>query len=68
MALERLAGLAEVAEICRVSKGTALRYTKRADFPEPIGRVAATPIWRARDVEDWAAKTLPLREGRPSSN
>lgn len=65
MALEPFAGLAEVAQICGVSKGTALRYTKRDDFPEPIGRVAATPIWRVHDVEEWASRTLPLKEGRP---
>jgi predicted DNA-binding transcriptional regulator AlpA len=63
--LEDLVGLAEVAALCNVTKGTALRYSKRADFPTPIGRVAAGPIWRSVDVEEWAKTTLPLRIGRP---
>ena len=64
---EALAGLAEIAEICRVAKGTALRYSKRPDFPDPIGRIAAGPIWKRADVEAWALRVLPLKTGRPSS-
>ena len=63
--LLELAGFTEVASICRVTKTTALRYVKRPDFPEPIGRVAAGPIWRASDVQKWARETLPLAVGRP---
>ncbi len=61
-----LAGLAEVATICRVSKRTAVRYTSRADFPEPIGELAAGPVWCAADVERWAHEKLPLPKGRPA--
>jgi len=64
---EELAGLAEVARICGVSKGTALRYTRRTDFPRPVGRIAASPIWRVTDVKAWAERTLPLKRGRPRS-
>jgi hypothetical protein len=63
--LLELSGLAEIAEICETTKPTALRYTKRADFPDPIGRIAAGPIWRRADIERWAASTLPLQVGRP---
>jgi predicted DNA-binding transcriptional regulator AlpA len=66
--LEPLAGLAEVAKICGVAKGTALRYTKRPDFPTPIDHIAAGPIWKRADVEDWASRVLPLKTGRPSSS
>ncbi len=62
---EQLASVKEVAEICGVSKRTAARYTNRDDFPEPIGELGVGRIWRRRDVERWAAKTLPLDTGRP---
>lgn len=62
---EKLAGLAEVAELLGVPKRTAARYTERADFPEPLGRLAAGPVWRRADIEAWGRKTLPLRSGRP---
>jgi hypothetical protein len=60
-----LAGVAEVAEICRVPKRTAIRYTQRPDFPVPIDRLASGPIWRRADVERWAKAMLPLPAGRP---
>lgn len=60
-----LASVAEVAEICGVPKRTAFRYIQRGDFPKPIERLAAGPIWRRADIEEWAAKTLPLPTGRP---
>jgi predicted DNA-binding transcriptional regulator AlpA len=60
MAQEELAGLAEVATLLGVTKRTAQRYTHRADFPEPISILAATPVWRARDIAKWKTSTLPL--------
>lgn len=57
-------GLAELAELLDVGKPTAVRYAKRRDFPEPA-RLASGPVWSKREVLKWAAKTLPLREGRP---
>jgi hypothetical protein len=62
-----LAGLAEVAEVCRVAKRTALTYTKRPDFPEPLDRIASGPVWRREDVEAWAKARLPLPQGRPAA-
>jgi predicted DNA-binding transcriptional regulator AlpA len=66
VALEELAGLAEIAEILRVSRSTAARYAERADFPAPIGRLGRGRIWRRRDVEKWGRLRLPLpKPGRP---
>lgn len=62
-----LAGLAEVAETLGVSKRTAVRYVARADFPEPLERLAAGPIWRRDQVAEWGRLNLPLQEGRPRS-
>ncbi len=58
-------GLAEVANLLGVTKRTALSYTARDDFPTPLQRLAATPVWRRDDVLAWAEATLPLRTGRP---
>jgi predicted DNA-binding transcriptional regulator AlpA len=61
-----LAGLAEVAELLGIAKRTASKYVRRPDFPKPVDRLAAGPVWRRRDVERWAKATLPLpRTGRP---
>jgi predicted DNA-binding transcriptional regulator AlpA len=60
MRSDALAGLSEVADLLGVTKRTAQRYTKRADFPEPIATLAATPVWKQRDVEKWREAMLPL--------
>jgi predicted DNA-binding transcriptional regulator AlpA len=62
-----LAGLAEVAEVCGVSKQMATRYTRRPGFPEPVDRLAAGPVWRRSEIEAWAKETLPLRRRKPAS-
>lgn len=60
-----LVGLAEVAQILGVTKRTATTYSQRPDFPEPLERLAATPVWLSTDVAAWAEQTLPLTRGRP---
>jgi predicted DNA-binding transcriptional regulator AlpA len=60
----RLAGLAEVAALLGVSKRTATRYTNRDDFPAPLARLAAGPIWLEDDVRKWQQTTV-VRRGRP---
>jgi predicted DNA-binding transcriptional regulator AlpA len=49
-----LLGLAEVAELLGFSRRHAARVTARPDFPRPVTRLAATPIWRKSQVEKWA--------------
>ena len=63
-----LVGLAEVVELLGVTKRTATNYTKREDFPAPVQRLAATPIWKRAEVAAWATDTLPLTRGRPVSS
>ena len=60
----RLAGLAEVAALLGVSKRTATRYTGRSDFPAPVARLAAGPVWLEDDVREWK-RTTPITPGRP---
>jgi hypothetical protein len=66
MAPDELAGLHEVAEILGVPKRTAARYVLRDDFPEPLDRLAAGPVWRRVDVAQWGRDHLPLPSGRPA--
>jgi predicted DNA-binding transcriptional regulator AlpA len=61
----KLVGLAEVAEVLGVSKRTAARYTMRADFPEPLARLRAGPVWQEEDVLAWARSEPPARPGKP---
>ena len=59
--IPELVGLAEVAELLGKSRRQAVRWTNRPDFPEPIARLRATPVWRGADVERWA-QTAPFRQ------
>lgn len=65
MAKSRLVGFAELPELLGVSRATAQRYSKRADFPEPLDRLASGPVWQRCDVERWAAEYMPVKRGRP---
>jgi predicted DNA-binding transcriptional regulator AlpA len=58
-----LLGLAEVAELLGRSRRQATRLTARSDFPEPIARLRATPVWRRADVERWAKTATRGRWG-----
>ncbi len=60
-----LVGLAEVADMLGVTKRTATSYSSREDFPAPLQRLAATPVWRRAEVAAWGDRTLPLTRGRP---
>ena len=60
-----LVGVAEIAQIFGVSKQTAVKYSQRPDFPEPLDRLASGPVWLRADVESWGRDHLPLRTGRP---
>jgi predicted DNA-binding transcriptional regulator AlpA len=59
-----LAGLAEVAAMLNTSRTQAKRWTRREDFPEPIARLRATPVWRADDVKAWAKQRKPVPVNR----
>lgn len=60
-----LVGLGDIAEMYGVRKNSAWRWSRRDEFPEPAGRISGRiPFWRRRDVERWAAKNLPLVQGR----
>lgn len=60
-----LVGLSETAGVLAVTKRTATRYSQRDDFPVPVDRLAAGPVWRRDDVVAWGRDHLPLPAGRP---
>jgi hypothetical protein len=63
-----LAGIAEIAALFGVTKNTALKYTRRPDFPKELDRLAAGPVWKLSDVEQWARDHRPdegFPRGRP---
>jgi predicted DNA-binding transcriptional regulator AlpA len=60
-----LLGFGEVAEILKVARSTAARYTQREDFPAPAARLGSGPVWRRADVEAWKAVNPKRRPGRP---
>jgi hypothetical protein len=60
-----LVGIAEIADLLGVTKNTAVKYTRRPDFPEPLDRLASGPVWSRQALDGWARATLPLPMGRP---
>lgn len=51
---DHLMGVAEVAKLLGVSRQRVQQLARRTDFPEPVARLAATPVWESEDVEQWA--------------
>jgi predicted DNA-binding transcriptional regulator AlpA len=62
---EKVVSLSTIAKLLGCDRGTAWRYTKRDDFPEPLATLPIGKVWETRAVEKWAARTLPLQQGRP---
>jgi predicted DNA-binding transcriptional regulator AlpA len=60
-----LVGFTEVAQLLSASEAAVARYIKRADFPEPAGRLARGKVWLRSEVVAWGRDYLPLRRGRP---
>jgi len=50
----RLAGVREVAELLGVSRQRVSQLAEKPDFPKPLDRIAAGPVWRLADVKAWA--------------
>jgi predicted DNA-binding transcriptional regulator AlpA len=65
MSPEKIVQLKELCELLGKSRPIAWKYTKRPDFPKPIAHLSTGRVWERRQVEAWAAKTLPLPPGKP---
>lgn len=57
-----LAGLAEVAAELGCSKQQISALRRRADFPEPVVNLAATPIWDIRDIRHFKGEWTNRRK------
>jgi predicted DNA-binding transcriptional regulator AlpA len=51
---DHLMGVAEVAAFLSVSRQRVQQLARRPDFPAPVARLAATPVWESVDIERWA--------------
>jgi predicted DNA-binding transcriptional regulator AlpA len=65
VAPEDALSLSEIARLYGVTRNSAHRYARRADFPEPLTETSAGRVWLRRDVERWGKAHLPLQTGRP---
>lgn len=52
-----LVGVAEVAALLGVTRTRIGQLSKTPDFPTPVARLAAGPVWRREDIELWARET-----------
>jgi predicted DNA-binding transcriptional regulator AlpA len=57
-----LIGPREIAERCSVSRSTVDQWGFRKLLPKPDYTISGNPVWKAKTIERWAAKT-----GRPYS-
>jgi hypothetical protein len=62
-----LLGVAELAERLEVSRQRAWTITGRPDFPDPVARLRATPVWTAGSVRRFL-DAWPRKTGRPSAS
>jgi len=54
-------GISEIATLLGVSRQRVGQLAQHEDFPHPVARLAAGPIWDAADVERWARETGRIR-------
>lgn len=52
----QLAGLTEIAEMLGVTRQRASQLAASKEFPKPLDRIAAGPVWRRDTVERWVKK------------
>lgn len=62
-----LVGVAELAERLGVSRQRAWTVTGRPDFPDPVARLKATPVWTADSVRRFL-ESWPRKAGRPPAS
>lgn len=53
-AFPALVGVSEIADMLGVSRQRVSVLSRSEDFPEPVARLAAGPVWRAEDLSTFA--------------
>lgn len=59
-----LMGIAEVAELLRVTRQRADQLRDNSTFPRPVANLRCGTIWNAEDIRAWAL-TWQRLPGRP---
>lgn len=72
-----LMGVGEAAALLRVSKQRIHQLARTGDFPEPVARLAATPVWSGAALREYAGNRRRIhgcpacqcgpKPGRPTS-
>lgn len=52
---EELVAVADIGRRLGVTRQAAQQLAKRPGFPDPVGQLGRSRIWRWRDVETWRA-------------
>jgi predicted DNA-binding transcriptional regulator AlpA len=52
----RIMGVAEIKDLIGVSRQRVYQMAKRPDFPEAYAEMAQGKVWRADEIEAWAAE------------
>ncbi|NBQ47120.1 MAG: DNA-binding protein [Sphingobacteriia bacterium] len=60
IATENICGTAEVAEMLGIAKQRIHALRKNPEFPQPIIKIAATPIWDRLEIAKWATRKLTV--------
>lgn len=62
--ITQLGGTAEVAQELGCPKQQIHSLRRRSDFPNPVCKLAATPIWDLREIrsfrDTWKRRSTPL--------
>jgi predicted DNA-binding transcriptional regulator AlpA len=65
--LAQLGGTAEIAQLLGCPPQQIYSLRKRKDFPQPVWRVRATPLWDLRTVkefkEQWVRRVPSVTDG-----
>ncbi|CAB5222306.1 hypothetical protein UFOVP361_106 [uncultured Caudovirales phage] len=62
ISISNICGTAEVAEILGIAKQRIHALRKNPEFPQPIVKIAATPIWDRLDIAKWATRKLNIND------
>jgi hypothetical protein len=62
-----LVGVAELAELCGVTRQRASALARSSGFPEPLAELASGPVWDLRMVERFV-REWPRKSGRPAKS
>jgi predicted DNA-binding transcriptional regulator AlpA len=62
---EQLVGVAEAARMLHLSRPALVKRSKANDFPQPLARLAAGPVWARESIVAYAKARAQAYEERP---